>query len=55
MVAADGRNRLTDIELIFTMLGEATTRHKAIEKEAQGFEENKEAAKEGGRKGTQRL
>ena len=43
------RDHMTDIELIFTMLGEATTRNKAVEKDAQGFEENKEAAKEGGR------
>lgn len=38
------RDHMTDIELIFTMLGEATTRNKAVEKDAQGFEENKEAA-----------
>lgn len=43
------RDHMTDIELIFTMLGEATTRNKAVEKDAQGFDENKEAAKEGGR------
>lgn len=43
------RDHMTDIELIFTMLGEATTRNKAVEKDAQGFEENKEVAKEGGR------
>jgi hypothetical protein len=42
-------DHMTDIELIFTMLGEATTRNKAIDKDAQGFEENKEAAIEGGR------
>ena len=43
------RDHMTDIELIFTMLGEATTRNKAIDKDAKGFEENKEAAIEGGR------
>jgi DNA-damage-inducible protein D len=43
------RDHMTDIELIFTMLGEATTRNKAVEKDAQGFEENKETAKQGGR------
>lgn len=43
------RDHMTDIELIFTMLGEATTRNKAVEKDAQGFEENKGAAREGGR------
>lgn len=43
------RDHMTDIELIFTMLGEATTRNKAVEKDAQGFEENKDVAKEGGR------
>lgn len=42
------RDHMTDIELIFTMLGEATTRNKAVERDAQGFEENKVAAKEGG-------
>ena len=40
---------MTDIELIFTMLGEATTRNKAVEKDAQGFDQNKEVAKEGGK------
>jgi DNA-damage-inducible protein D len=43
------RDHMTDIELIFTMLGEATTRNKAVEKDAQGFEENRGAAREGGR------
>jgi hypothetical protein len=43
------RDHMTDIELIFTMLGEATTRNKAVEKDAQGFEENKEIAKVGGK------
>ncbi len=43
------RDHMTDIELIFTMLGEATTRGKAVEKDAQGFDENKDAARAGGR------
>lgn len=43
------RDHMTDIELIFTMLGEATTRNKAVSKDAQGFNENRIAAQEGGR------
>jgi DNA-damage-inducible protein D len=43
------RDHMTDVELIFTMLGEATTRNKAVEKDAQGFNENKQAAQEGGK------
>ena len=42
------RDHMTDLELIFTMLGEAGTTSKAIEKDAFGFYENKEAAIEGG-------
>lgn len=42
------RDHMTDLELIFTMLGEASTTEIAIQKDAQGFCENKEAAKEGG-------
>ncbi len=49
LVRENLRDHMTDIELIFTMLGEATTRNKAVEKDAQGFEENKGAAQEGGR------
>ncbi|MBS3113309.1 phage antirepressor protein, partial [Candidatus Woesearchaeota archaeon] len=37
-----------DLELIFTMLGEASTTRIAKDKDAQGFIENKEAAKKGG-------
>lgn len=40
---------MTDLELIFTMLGEASTTEIAKNKEAQGFEQNKKAAKEGGK------
>ncbi len=43
------RDHMTNLELIFTMLGEEGTKQKAIEKDAQGFDENKEAAKDGGR------
>lgn len=42
------RDHMTDLELIFTMLAETTTKNKAIEKDAQGFVENKKAAIEGG-------
>ncbi len=38
----------TDLELIFTMLGEAGTTEIARKKNAQGFHENKHAALEGG-------
>ena len=37
-----------DLELIFTMLGEASTTKIARAKDAQGFFENKVAASEGG-------
>ncbi len=43
------RDHMTNLELIFTMLGEETTRRNAIEDDAQKFEENKIAAKKGGR------
>ena len=39
---------MNDLELIFTMLGEASTIKITRKKEAQGFCENKEAAIEGG-------
>jgi hypothetical protein len=42
------RDHMNDLELIFTMLGEASTTKIARNKDAQGFVENKEAAKEGG-------
>ncbi len=42
------RDHMTDLELIFTMLGEAGTRSQAIDKDAFGFHENREAAIEGG-------
>jgi hypothetical protein len=42
------RDHMTDLELIFTMLGEASTTEIAVQKEAQGFRQNKKAAQEGG-------
>ena len=42
------RDHMSDLELIFTMLGEASTTEIARSKDAQGFPENKEAAKNGG-------
>lgn len=42
------RDHMTDLELIFTMLGEASTTEIARRKDAQGFDGNRHAAKEGG-------
>ncbi len=42
------RDHMTDLELIFTMLGEASTTEIAKKKDVQGFPENKKAALEGG-------
>ena len=42
------RDHMNDLELIFTMLGEASTTKIARNKNARGFIENKDAAKEGG-------
>ncbi|MBI4026458.1 MAG: Bro-N domain-containing protein [Verrucomicrobia bacterium] len=42
------RDHMTDLELIFTMLGEASTTEIAKKKDAQGFPENKQAARAGG-------
>ena len=42
------RDHMNDLELIFTMLGEASTTEIAIVNDAQGFAENKKAAKQGG-------
>lgn len=46
--AANLRDHMTDLELIFTMLGEASTTEIAQRKDAQGFQQNRTAAKEGG-------
>ena len=42
------RDHMTDLELIFTMLGEASTTEIARTDDAQGFRENKDAARRGG-------
>jgi len=42
------RDHMTDLELIFTRLGEASTTEIAKKKDAQGFPENHKAAKAGG-------
>lgn len=42
------RDHMSDLELIFSMLGEASTTEIAKNKNAQGFSENKQAAKAGG-------
>ncbi len=43
------RDHMDGLELIFTMLGEASTTKIARGKNAQGFNENKDAAKKGGK------
>lgn len=43
------RDHMTDLEQIFSMLGEAATKEILVNQNAQGFEENKTAAKTGGR------
>ena len=42
------RDHMNDLELIFSMLGEAATTEITRKKDAQGFRESKECAKEGG-------
>jgi DNA-damage-inducible protein D len=42
------RDHMTDLELIFTMLGEASTTEIAKKRDAQGFTQNQAAAKAGG-------
>jgi len=42
------RDHMTDLELIFTMLGEASTTEIAKRQDAQGFRQNHSAAKAGG-------
>jgi DNA-damage-inducible protein D len=42
------RDHMTDLELIFTMLGEASTTEIARNRDAVGYDENREAAVEGG-------
>jgi hypothetical protein len=43
------RDHMSDLELIFSMLGEASTTEIARNTDSQGFNENKVAAKEGGK------
>jgi len=43
------RDHMTDLELIFSMLGEAATTEIARKQDAQGFPENQVAARKGGR------
>lgn len=43
------RDHMDDLELIFTMLGEASTTEIAKVKNTQGFPENKEVSKKGGK------
>lgn len=42
------RDHMTDLELIFTMLGEASTTEIARTQDAQGFDENRAVARSGG-------
>ena len=42
------RDHMTDLELIFSMLGEASTVEITRNKNAQGFDQNKEVARQGG-------
>lgn len=42
------RDHMNDLELIFTMLGEASTTEIARSKDAQGYVENRNAAAKGG-------
>ena len=43
------RDHMTDLELIFTMLGEASTTEITQKNDAQGFPENKTVARKGGK------
>ncbi|MBI5525975.1 MAG: Bro-N domain-containing protein [Deltaproteobacteria bacterium] len=43
------RDHMTDLELIFTMLGEASTTEIARNRDSQGFPQNKRAARDGGK------
>ena len=45
---ANLRDHMTDLELVFTMLGEVITKNLAEKDDAQGFEENQNAAQRGG-------
>jgi len=43
------RDHMTDLELIFTMLGEASTTEIAKSRDSKGFDQNREAARAGGK------
>ena len=43
------RDHMTDLELIFSMLGEASTKEITVNTDTQGFDENKKAAQAGGK------
>jgi len=43
------RDHMTDLELIFSMLGEASTKEIVVNTNPRGFIENKKAAKDGGK------
>ena len=43
------RDHMTNLELIFTMLSEESTKQEAVNRNAKGFYENKKAAKAGGK------
>jgi DNA-damage-inducible protein D len=43
------RDHMTDLELVFTMLGEVVTKNLAEKEDAQGFEENLDMAQKGGK------
>ena len=42
------RDHMTELELLFGMVGEASTKEIAKQNDSQGFKENKEAARQGG-------
>jgi DNA-damage-inducible protein D len=43
------RDHMSDLELIFTMLGEGLTKKLAVEEDAKGFDDNSRVAKKGGK------
>jgi len=42
------RDHMTDLELVFSMLGEASTTEIARNRDSQGFDENRDSARKGG-------
>lgn len=49
IVTQNLRDHMSNMELIFSMLGEETARQLSIQQDAQGFDENRDAAKQGGK------